>query len=159
MNDNFSRSLAVVAIVIAIGGYFFPSIAPHAFGGVTNYDEVDTTALKVGGSNGSRVGPIIIGTGALISANVSVAASSSQEFDIAVTGVVPGDSVNAQIASSTVASSLGWQVRSAIASSTAGFVAVVLSNLTGAAANPHTAGIDSAVMYEVFHPVTSVPGL
>lgn len=159
MNDNLSRLLAAVAIVIAIGGYFFPvAVSSHILGGVTNYDEVDATAIRVGGTNGSRVGPVIVGTAAIIGAS-TVTATTSAAFDIAITGIVPGDIVQAQLATSTTSTFAGWHIQTIVASSTAGFATLTLTNLTGANANPSVTGIASSTSYQVFHPATSVPGI
>ena len=63
LNKN-AGVVALIAVVIAIGGYFYPSVksAVMNFGGVTNYDELDATVMKIGGTNGSRVGPLISST-------------------------------------------------------------------------------------------------
>lgn len=150
-------AIAVVAL-LAIGGYFFPVVVgSHLFGGVTNYDEIDVTAIKVGGTNGSRVGPIIVGTAAIIGAS-TVTATTSAAFDIAITGIVPGDIVQAQLATSTTSTFAGWHIQTTVASSTAGFATLTLTNLTGANANPSVTGIASSTSYQVFHPVSTVPG-
>lgn len=155
--------IAVVALIIAIIALFTPvgKQVVQGFGGVTNYDEVDTTALKVGGSNGTRVGPIITGQGALIysdgSAGSTVASSSTKFFDIAVTGEVVGDYVFVQSATSTVTIG-GWSIIGATASTSNGFITVGVYNGSNATGNiPRS--IASSTTYLVFHPVTSVPGL
>lgn len=153
--------IAVVALIIAIIGVFTPAgkIVSNAFGGVTNYDEIDVTALKVGGTNGSRVGPIISSTCSLIYSNSSITASTTRPFDCAVTGVVVGDLVFVQTATTTAAlGGQGWSIIGASASSTSGFITVLVGNNTGATANlPRE--IASSTPYLILHPVSTVPGL
>lgn len=136
------------------------------FGGVTNYDEVDATAIKIGGTNGSRVGPIIEGTCALLAnAATAVSATTTAVADCAVTGVVSGDTVIAQFSTSTVSSptwgatSAQWVVVGAKASTTSGFITLVVFNQTGGTASLSSSGIASTTSYKITHPVTSVPGL
>ncbi len=150
--------VALIAVaIIAIGGYFFPTALKSVFGGVTNYDEVDTTALKVGGANGSRIGPVITSTCSLIAASFTVTASTTAYMDCAVTGVVSGDGVFAQFATSSAIFN-GWSVASASASTTSGFLTIGVSNGTGAN-NVIPASVASSTKFIVLHPVTSVPGL
>lgn len=164
-SDSKSQGLLWLALIavglIAITALFFAASKPVAspsYGGVTNYDEVDATAIKIGGSTGTRVGPIIVGAGSLISANYSsLAASTSLAADIAVPGVVSGDYVFAQFATSTAVSA-GWLVTGASASSTSGFITVRYVNNTGAVATI-PASIASTTQYQVYHPRSTVPGL
>ncbi len=160
MNFIKNNVVALVAVIIAIAGLFYPSvpsIVAH-FGGVTNYDEVDATALKVGGANGSRLGPIISGTANLIASSyVTLAASTTLIGDIAVTGVVTGDYVFAEFATSSVTGG-NWTIDSASASSTSGYITITYRNNTGASATI-PASVASTTRYLVLHPVSTVPGL
>lgn len=161
MNSIGKLWVALIAVaILAIGGYIYPQIAGQKAGGVTNYDELDATAVKVGGANGSRIGPIIAGQAALIGSNASQAASSTVAYDIAVTGVVAGDTVYVQLASSTpqTANQTYWTIIGSKASTTAGFITTLLWN-NGPAASPSVSGVGSTTNYIVMHPVTSVPGL
>lgn len=158
---NKSLTVALIAVaIIAIAGVFTPlkTTVQNAFGGVTNYDEVDATALKIGGSSGSRVGPIISTTCSLIMPSFSVTASTSQTADCAVTGVVTGDVVFAQFATSTPSTNGGWVVTQASASTTAGFITLNFENHTGAT-NVIPASVASTTKFLVLHPVSTVPGL
>lgn len=162
-NKNLTIGL-VIAIVIAVVGLFTPagSAVQKVFGGLVNYDEVDATAIKIGGSNGSRIGPIISGTCTLTVQLATIAASTTAPYDCAVTGVAVGDTVIANLATSTVytvGQGAGFFVVGSKASTTAAFITVDLFNGTGAAANPSTFGYSSTTNYLVTHPVTSVPGL
>lgn len=155
-----------ITAIIAILGLFSPVGKSVSFGGITNYDEVDATAIKIGGANGSRIGPIIDGTCALLAnAATSVAATTTAVADCAVTGVVPGDNVVAQFSTSTVSSpvwgatSANWTIVAAKASTTAGYITVVVRNETGGTASLSASGIASSTQYHISHPVSTVPGL
>lgn len=150
----------VVAVVIAIAGLFFPLVRQAAaplLQGVTNYDEVDATAIKIGGSSGSRVGPIITGTCSLIAPSFTVAASTTVSMDCAVTGVVTGDVVFAQFATST-SNGNGWIVTGASASTTSNYITLRVTNFVGVS-SIIPASIASSTTYLVLHPVSTVPGL
>lgn len=159
---KLALGVALVALVIAIIGVFTPAgsavqNAISSFGGTTNYDEVDATAMKIGGANGSRLGPIIAGSCSLIAPSFSVAASTTVSMDCAVTGVVTGDTVFADFATSTVAGN-GWAIDGSSASTTANVITLRVTNWTGTT-SIIPASIASSTDYLVLHPVTSVPGL
>lgn len=152
--------VALIAVaIIAVAGVFLPlqAAVQNAFGGVTNYDEVDATALKIGGTNGSRIGLIAFGGCNLIASSFTVAASSSVPVDCAVSGVVTGDSVNAWFATSS-SNGAGWLVTQSSASTTAGFITLRIVNNTGASA-VIPASLASTTKYFVLHPRSTVPGL
>lgn len=166
---NVWIAMAVVT-VIAVLGVFTPVgkevvSKVEKLGGVTNYDEVDATAIKIGGTNGSRVGPVIAGTCTLLGANLPVSASSTAPFDCAVTGVVAGDQVFVSLATTSKTTNGEWIAASSNASSTSGFITINLTNYTSAAASPASSGnaggnsFGSTTQYLILHPVTSVPGL
>lgn len=165
MNFIKGNIVGLVAIVIAIAGLYYPvaSVVSNHFGNVTNYDEVDATAIKVGGTNGSRVGPVIAGNAfgtncALVGTGGTFAASTTVAFSCPITGVVAGDIVFANAASTTNSGSGGWFIKGAVASSTAGQVDVYMVNFTGATVAVPLA-IASSTQLLVLHPVSSVPGL
>lgn len=163
---EWSGLVALIAIVLFLVFGQYSSVLSK-LGGVTNYDEVDATAIKIGGANGSRVGPIISGNGALTVtiAGASVTASTTAAFDLPITGVVSGDNVFATFATTTApspqwgATSPSWIIMSAKASTTAGFITVTVLNQTGGTAAFSSSGIASSTNYLVFHPVSTVPGL
>lgn len=152
----------LVAIVIAIGGYFFPQIQ-SAFGSVgtrfPNGLAVGTTAtvtqnkLTIGNS-GTAIGDAIYGTCALtVPPWANIPATTSKPFDCAVTGVVSTAVVIAQIATTTASPYTtfgGWSIEGADASSTAGFITVVLRNGTGAVSNPSQFSFASTTAYQIF---------
>lgn len=153
----------VVAIVIALLAMGLAlsaskSAAGVSFGGTTNYDEVDASALKIGGTNGTRLGLLSFGICQLIASTYTVAASTTIGMDCAITGVVPTDGVFAQFATSTQIGIGGWSIRGASASSTAGFITVSVVNGTGAS-NTIPASLASTTKYIVLRSQSTVPGL
>lgn len=97
---------------------------------------------------GSQIQGMFRGKGILIMPNyTSLVASTSLVADIAVPGVVSGDAVLAQFATSTAAGA-GWLVTGASASTTAGFITINFVNNTGAAATI-PAGIASSTTFLV----------
>lgn len=161
MKSTTIQWVALIAVgIIAIAALFLPlsQVVQNAFGGVTNYDEVDTTALRVGGANSTRLGLLSFGTCSLISSNYTVAATTTVAMDCAITGVVSTDGVFAQFASSTAAQYGGWSIRGASASTTAGYAVISLVNGTGAS-GLIPASIASTTKYIVLRARTSIPGL
>ena len=146
----------IVVAIIAVLGVFTPA-GSKILGGVTNYDELDATAIKIGGSNGSRIGPVISGTCTLVS-DSSIAATSTGTGTCAVTGAVAGDMVFISLATTTTKMAAQWALVGTVA--TTDSVTVRLLNQTGTAAVPSaTSGFGSSTQYLLIHPVTSVPGL
>lgn len=157
-NNKIVMTLIVIGIIAisAFVGYKI-GVGSRGFGGVTNYDEVDATAIKIGGSNGSRIGPIISGTCSLVS-DTSIAATSTGTGTCAVTGAVAGDIVFVSLATTTTKIAAQWAIVGTVA--TTDSVTVRLLNQTGTAAVPSaTNGLGSSTQYYLVHPVTSVPGL
>lgn len=135
MKNIIAIGLSVVAIVIA--GFAF--VAPHSptLGNATQsywdaklgYKVNGTTVLN---SSGFITGPTT-GTCSLIANNYTLAASSSIAMDCAITGILPGDILFGQFATSS-ANGAGWLITQASASSTAGFGTFRVVNNTGASA-------------------------
>lgn len=159
--SNLSLWMALIVVgLIAIIGVFSPvgQSAIKSIGGVTNYDELDATAIKIGGSNGSRIGPIIETT-CNLQANFSITATTTRNVSCPVTGVVSGDNVWVTLPATTSIASQ-YVLVGAVASSTSGSVEVSLLNLTGTSATPAaTVGFGSSTIVRISHPLTSVPGL
>lgn len=157
--QNFAVVVAVVAVVIAIASYTgIGKSASHLLGGITNYDEVDADALRVGGSNSTRMGLLKFGTCSLIASSFTVAASSTVAMDCAITGVIATDGVFAQFATSSQATFGGWQIRGASASSTPGFATISVVNGTGAS-GIIPASIASSTKFIVLRTLSTIPGL
>lgn len=150
--------IGLVAMLIAILGCYLP-VQNAILGGVTNYDEVDATAIKAGGTNGTRLGPIISTTCNLIqSAAGSHAATTTKEYLCAITGVSASDYVSAVLPQGAYAASYGGFGIAGAYATTTGFVGVQVINLTGTATSSFPLATTSVQVY-VAHPVTSVPGL
>lgn len=96
------------------------------------------------GPNGGTIGEMRAVQCDLI-ANVSITASTSAPVDCAVTGVASGDAVFAQLSTTSQnATNRQWLITSAKASSTAGYVTVMLWNGTGANAVPSATAVGSS---------------
>lgn len=171
MNFLKTNAVAIIALVVAILGCYLPvssAVSSH-FGGVTNYDEVDASAMRIGSgcNNGvgssctaSRIDAFNTSTCNLVGSAYTIAATSSALFDCAATGVVSGDRVDVGFATSTVATNLvGWLVTGAIASTTQnGWITIRVSNLTGASA-VLPAELASSTSWTIISKATSAPGL
>lgn len=92
---------------------------------------VSHTSTFTQGSSGTALTQLISGTGAFIGANLAQAATTSQAYDIAVSGVQVNDKVFVSLSTTTTSTNLGWRVLGASASSTSGYITVTLQNLTG----------------------------
>lgn len=157
--STFAIGVALVAMVIAIGGYFYPQVkgAASLFGAIgseTNYSSVGVTGLKVGSNCGDSssstaangcdtIAHIIVASCSLIADLSAGTTTPSYAYCTGVTGVTSADSVTASFATST----LSWNgvnenfnIVSAKASTTAGAIDFELGNLTGKAQAPSAAG-------------------
>ena len=127
-------------------------------GGYNSAKSVKTTGDLTVGSSGTTVSQIITGSCALTGMNVSQTATTTSPYDCAVTGVVAGDFVVAQLATTTAVANLthqaanaGWVVMGAEASSTNGYITVSIGNFTGTARAPASSpGLGSTTNYIIF---------
>jgi hypothetical protein len=122
----------VVALTLGFAG-LNPSTAN--LGGSGGYE-----ALQVWFGNGFKVGPqgtavnqLIKGTCSLIASSFTIPATTTVATDCAVTGVLSGDLVFSNFATSSAANG-GWLVVSASASSTSGYITLRIQNNTGLSA-------------------------
>lgn len=134
---DYSKSALVVAsiaMVIAIGGYFFPQVS-STLGAVTPGTRFPHgISIGLPANSPTNIGDIKAGSCNLIAPNfTTIAASSSLPYDCAVSGVISTDQVFAQFATSTALGG-GWLITGASASSTSGFITINALNNTGAAA-------------------------
>ncbi len=158
---NLALALATVAFIGMVGGYFYPvakEVTQAAFGGTTSYDELDTSVLRVGGTNGTRLALLTLNSCSLIASTFTVTASTTVAMDCAVTGVVPTDAAFAQFGTTTANLLGGWSVAGASASSTAGFITVDVTNGTGANAII-PASIASSTKLIIVRGTATIPGL
>ena len=101
------------------------------------------TYLKVG-TNGSTIAELKATTCDLIGTDASHAASTTIPYDCAITGIASGDVVIAQLATTTSAlSGTYWDIVAAKASTTAGYITVLLYN-NGASAVPSATAVGSS---------------
>ena len=119
-------------------------------GGYNSAKDIKTTALLTStgtftvGASGTAVSQVIKGSCALTGMDVSQTATTTSPYDCAVTGVVAGDIVIAQFATSSVAvnqsfsgdNNTGWIIHSVVASTTSGYITVRVANWTGGSVAP-----------------------
>lgn len=160
--DTFARVGILIAMVIAIGfgvvnqmaistlagaagrvGTVFPDGLGVGTSTVTRYD------LTVG-NGGTALSGLIANSCNLIGTDSSQPATSTKAYDCAITGMTPSYKVFAQLASTTpvilaaTGSGSGWLIVGSSASSTAGFVTVLLHNGSGTAAVPSATNVGSS---------------
>jgi hypothetical protein len=152
MTTTFPGSVAVTQNVTVTGA---TNTATASSTGLVKVD-----SLTVG--TGSTASHLLLGSCSLIvpsGAGATVTASSTAAFDCAVSGVTSTDNVIAQIATSTAASgTIGgtgskaglFSVVGAKASTTSGFITVVLLNMSGANTQPSLYGFGSTTAYWIF---------
>lgn len=168
---NLWIGLIVVAI-IAITGVFTPvgKAVVQSFG-TTNYGELSVKKLQIGPTcndgfancTGTLINRINAGTCYIQSYATTIAASSTVKVDcqataavggistvndVALTGVTAGDAVQATLATSTAGStSNGLVIIGASASTTAGYIQLNISNLTGATFTWPVTGTATGTVY------------
>jgi hypothetical protein len=124
--------IGVLAVLTLFFGFSYFKGSPP-LGAATGPAHYQTEAFMQGlqiGQRGSVVANLLKGTCSLIAPSFTVAASTTVAMDCAITGVVSGDLVFVQFATSTAAFA-GWQVGTASASTTAGYITVGVNNWTG----------------------------
>lgn len=137
---NTLKFAGIAVAGIVVGLLLSALLHPASFGGVYQ------NSLSVG-PNGTQIAQVLKGTCNLIGTNASQAASSTLAYDCAVTGVKSGDTVFAQLASSTpVGGAAGWSISATLASSTNGYITVLLVN-RGVAAVPSATHVGSSTQY------------
>ncbi len=126
--------------------------------GVTTLVNASTTRVSIG-SSGTTVSQLIKGNCTSFTANtlalgdgIAHAASTTKAYDCAVTGVVSGDTVFAQFATTTSQSAGSlftqavWSIVGAKASTTSGYITLLVWN-NGPSAVPSTLGVGSSTNY------------
>lgn len=149
-NKNLTIGL-VIAIIIAVCGLFFPQaqallgrIGTAFPNGISiGAGTVSTAGSLVIGASGSSINELKATTCDLIGTNASHAASTTIAYDCAVTGIASGDVVMAQLATSTARGFGAWGIVGSLASTTSGFVTVILNN-SGLAAVPSVSSVGSS---------------
>lgn len=153
MKSHIALFLAVVAVVIAI----FPSALK--LGGTSNYDSLQVSKITIG-TSGAGIGAIYNSTCTLSlgqgNTSYAIAASSTAAFDCPTPGTVSGDTIIFALATSSIATSGGFQIESQSASTTAASTRVHIRNNTGAAAIL-PASVGSSTPYVAIHLLSTTP--
>lgn len=127
----------IVVAIIAVGGYIYPQVTNRVGSINTNFTNIGVTGLSVGSTcgdnytscNGTAISKILTGTCNLIGGSSdTIAASGKKSAYCAVAGVVAGDKVFANLATSTDPNVGSVVVLGSSASSTSGYIEVTLLN-------------------------------
>lgn len=110
-----------------------------AVSGASTLASTTATTFKIGQS-GTATTLALNGTCALLGANLAVAATTTQAFDCTVAAAVAGDRVFVSLATTTPTTNEGWKLHGANASSTSGYITILLTNLTGGTVSPAAGG-------------------
>lgn len=193
MNSTYVYGGILIAVVIAIGAYFYPQVGSNTFGtavdcgsttcfttlgvltsfqddgtalfngtvtlaggvtlsGATTLASTTITQLKVGQA-GTQATGLNFSTCQIVSTANTIAASSTKQVDCAgaagaaLGGITVGDKVIVQNSSSTPSTTgAGLTILGASASSTSGFLTLILYNGTGGTFT-WTAGASSSYQY------------
>lgn len=142
----------VVVAIIAISGVFLPQVRQR-LGVNAGLDFIN--GLRVGPTPNTQINELNVGICYIRPYAATIAATSTALVDCqataawdangmsALTGIAYGDWVNVTLASTTSSTFGGVHVSGASASSTAGYIQLRLSNLTGAAFTWPTSGTAS----------------
>lgn len=149
----------IVVAIIAVTGVFTPigKSVVKSLGGVTSYDEVDASAVKVG-SSGSRLSLIKTGTCDLVSGS-SIVASTTGSATCATIGSVAGDVVVVgPLATTTTKITAQYFITGVVAGTDTS--TVTLYNQIGANGIPGAlSGFGSSTPYQIYRTTSTIPGL
>lgn len=144
---NFAKATGLVIAGIVVGLVIAGLTTQSNVGGVyNNVTNEFISGVRIG-SNPKTIKAA--GTCELIGTNVSQIASSTRPYDCIVTDAQSGDFVVANIARGTTLTSLGWSIVGANASTTNGYITVLIANQTGGARTPSTDAVGSSTPYIV----------
>lgn len=152
---SLALGVALVALVVGAGGYFFPAAVSQALGEIgtrfPNGLSVGNSAAVPGGVaptarkftlglTGDAIGTVNFGQCAIWSGSATITASTTTTVDCSSTGfsggtlngLTAGDPIFAVATTSLSTSFGGVNIIAAVASSTAGYVTLSLANQTGA---------------------------
>lgn len=119
----------LIAIVIAIGGYFHPQIESIVGAAGTRFPHGITIGLPT--SSPSNISKIITSTCTAATTQLPLEASSTDDFTCTATGTVAGDNVSISLPANGDSTYGGFVVGYAVASTDT--VTFGITNLTGAA--------------------------
>lgn len=158
IKNNIIGLVALVVAILALLVYFtLPASDISKLGGLngpTNYSTISAAGIQIGAGcdnefgtcTGTKVSQLEKGTCALLGANTAQGATTTAPYDCAVAGVLPGDTIMAQAATT---SANGWIIVGANASSTPGYITFDLFNGSGASRAPSAGGnqVGSSTQY------------
>lgn len=140
--SNGSENFGTTAAGNLLAENYIPYVLYN--GGYNTAKDISTTGGFTVGSTGSTFSNIVGTSCNLTGMDASHAASTTVAYDCAVTGVTSSSNVIAQLASSTpVGAKNYWSIIGSKASTTAGFVTVLVYN-NGASAVPSATGVGSS---------------
>lgn len=146
MSNKWMTVGLIAVAIIAIGGYFYPHIVSSLGATGTRFPNglaVGTTASVTQnkmtiGNSGTAIGNLIFGTCSLTlsqgTASFTQTGTTTAAYDCSATGVIAGDNVFAQLATSTISTTGvigGWTIEGVSASTTADSIRINIRNNTG----------------------------
>ena len=151
MSNKLALAIAVIALVIG-GAALFQSTGQTFGGQLFEFDKVRFVKGLFIGPNGAAIEELKIARADFIGMNSTHAATSTKPYDLAVSGIAPGDAVFAQFSTTSPnggLTNIGWLIRGCHASSTAGYATCHVMNLTGGDAflSARAVGSSTNVMY------------
>lgn len=160
----------LVGLLLVLGTLYFtkaPAPAETSFGSGSGYAHQQNESFLQGltagrteqlsitnagllrvGASGTSMTQNVFGTCNLLYMDAAQSASSTKAYDCAVTGVVAGDVVVAQLNRATAFSPfLGWSIVASKASTTSGYITVIVENRAGDSIIPSVTGVGSSTQY------------
>lgn len=150
MIKNILTSTLTAIIISTLALSFIPAKNQTSGNKSVLGNQVETVLVWLGGgvrvgNLGNNVTKVIASTCNLIIGKTSQTGSTTIPYDCQINGVRTNDTIIAQLATSTVGSTiLGWSIGSAKASTTPNYVTVFLENRTGTSANPSATSVGSS---------------
>lgn len=140
--SNGSENFGTTAAGNLLAENYIPYVLYN--GGYNTAKDINTTGGFTVGSTGATFSNIVGTSCNLVGMDASQSASTTVAYDCAVTGVTSSSIVLAQLASSTpVGAKSYWSIIGSKASTTAGFVTVLVYN-NGASAIPSVSSVGSS---------------
>jgi len=144
---NFAKIAGLVIVGIVVGLVIAGLTTQNNVGGIyNNVTNEFYSGVRVG-TNPKTLKEV--GTCQLIGTDASQPASSTRPYDCIVANAQSGDFVMAELSRGTTLTSLGWSVIGAQASTTNGYITVLIANQTGGARTPSTDAVGSSTPYFV----------
>lgn len=149
--------LAVLGLLAVLGGLSFLGLhlgaSSHAVGSTGNASETYyNSQWLVGGLQVGPTGTLNVntqfGTCNLIGGAAGISATSTKNFDCAVTGIQRGDVVMGDLGTNApFTPGAGFVISAAVASTTSGFITFTILNLTGVASSTLGTNLTNGLEY------------